>query len=99
MAFTAFGRVVSMLSDRGATVYNWIALALEVVLAALPLLFAFASSPDPSRGARGRLPGVRQISRKAMTCACCGAGNRMLDGTRLLTGDAASSFRRYKKFQ
>lgn len=40
-AFTAFGRVVSMLSDRGATLYNWIALALEVVLAALPLLFAF----------------------------------------------------------
>src|SRR5690606_4710548 len=33
-ALTAFGRVVSMLSDRGNTVYNWVSLALEIVLAA-----------------------------------------------------------------
>ncbi|MFU0505057.1 AGROH133_08824 family phage infection protein [Pseudaminobacter sp. NGMCC 1.201702] len=39
-AFTAFGRVVSMLSDRGNTFYNWVLLAVELVLAALPLAFA-----------------------------------------------------------
>ncbi len=39
--FTAFGRVVSMLSDRGNTLYNWISVLLELALAALPLGFAF----------------------------------------------------------
>ncbi|HTV69943.1 MAG TPA: DUF4345 family protein [Rhizobiaceae bacterium] len=39
--FTAFGRLVSMLSDRGNTLYNWISLVLELVLAGLPLAFAF----------------------------------------------------------
>lgn len=39
-ALTAFGRVVSMLSDRGNTAYNWIVLAIEIVLAGLPLAFA-----------------------------------------------------------
>jgi uncharacterized membrane protein HdeD (DUF308 family) len=39
--FTAFGRIVSMLSDRGNTIYNWAALVVDVVLAALPLAFAF----------------------------------------------------------
>jgi uncharacterized membrane protein HdeD (DUF308 family) len=39
--FTAFGRLVSMLSDRGNTLYNWISLVLEIALAALPLAFAF----------------------------------------------------------
>lgn len=39
--FTAFGRMVSMLSDRGNTIYNWVSLILELVLAALPLGFAF----------------------------------------------------------
>jgi hypothetical protein len=38
-AFTAFGRFVSILSDRGMTLYNWIALVLEVVLAGLALAF------------------------------------------------------------
>lgn len=38
--FTAFGRIVSMMSDRGNTLYNWFSLALEVILAALPLAFA-----------------------------------------------------------
>ena len=39
--FAAFGRVVSMLSDRGGTVYSLAALVLELILAALPLGFAF----------------------------------------------------------
>ena len=39
--FTAFGRIVSMMSDRGNTLYNWASLALEAVLAALPLGYAF----------------------------------------------------------
>ena len=42
--FTAFGRMVSMLSDRGNTPYNWISMVIELVLAALPLgLLASAS--------------------------------------------------------
>lgn len=43
--FTAFGRLVSMLSDRGNTLYNWVSLIVEVVLAALPLGFAFGLVP------------------------------------------------------
>ena len=39
--FTAFGRIVSMLSDRGNTLYNWVSLVLELGLAMLPLGFAF----------------------------------------------------------
>jgi hypothetical protein len=39
-ALTAFGRIISMLSDDGNTVYNWLWLALEIVLAALVLSFA-----------------------------------------------------------
>lgn len=39
-ALTAFGRVISMLSDDGNTLANWIWLALEIVLAALALAFA-----------------------------------------------------------
>ncbi|MGB3388227.1 MAG: DUF4345 family protein [Pseudaminobacter sp.] len=38
---TAFGRIVSMLSDRGNTLFNWISVAVELVLALLPLAFAF----------------------------------------------------------
>jgi hypothetical protein len=38
---SAFGRVVSMLSDRGNTIYNWAWTAVEIVLAVLPLGFAF----------------------------------------------------------
>jgi uncharacterized membrane protein HdeD (DUF308 family) len=38
---SAFGRVVSMLSDRGNTISNWAWMVLEVLLAALPLGFAF----------------------------------------------------------
>ena len=40
-AFTAFGRLVSMLSDGGGRLYNLVMLIVEVMLAALPLLFAF----------------------------------------------------------
>ena len=43
--FTAFGRIVSMLSDRGNTFYNWVSLVLELVLALLPLGFAFGFVP------------------------------------------------------
>ena len=38
---SAFGRIVSMLSDRGNTIYNWAWTIVEIVLALLPLGFAF----------------------------------------------------------
>jgi hypothetical protein len=40
-ALTAFGRLVSILSDRGGSLYNWLSLAIALVLAALPLAYAF----------------------------------------------------------
>jgi cytochrome c biogenesis protein CcdA len=43
--FTAFGRVVSMLSDDGNTPYNWAWLIIEVALAALPLVSFFGLVP------------------------------------------------------
>ena len=43
--FTVFGRVVSMLSDRGNTIYNWTALLVELALAAPPLSHAFGLVP------------------------------------------------------
>ncbi len=39
--FTVFGRLISMMSDRGNTLYNWISVIVEIALAAGPLLFAF----------------------------------------------------------
>ncbi|TXR49197.1 DUF4345 family protein [Phyllobacterium endophyticum] len=39
--FTVFGRLISMLSDRGNTLYNWISVIVEIALATGPLLFAF----------------------------------------------------------
>ena len=39
-AFTAFGRIVSMMSDRGHTLFNWIALIVEATLAVFPILYA-----------------------------------------------------------
>lgn len=42
---TAFGRVVSMLSDRGNTIFNWVSVVVELALAILPLLFAFGFVP------------------------------------------------------
>ena len=43
--FTAFGRIVSMLSDRGNTLYNWISVVIELVLAGLPLAFSLGFVP------------------------------------------------------
>lgn len=40
-AFTAFGRMISMLSDGGNKLYNWLWLVVALALAALPLAFAF----------------------------------------------------------
>jgi uncharacterized membrane protein HdeD (DUF308 family) len=42
---TAFGRIISMLSDRGNTLYNWASVIIELALAALPLGFAFGFLP------------------------------------------------------
>jgi hypothetical protein len=39
-AFTAFGRLVSILSDKGGTALNWSRLVIECVLAGLALVFA-----------------------------------------------------------
>lgn len=44
-AVSAFGRVISMLSDRGATAYNFAMLIVSLVLAALPLAFAIGFVP------------------------------------------------------
>jgi len=38
-AFTALGRLVSIVSDRGVTGFNLASVAIEAVLAALPLLY------------------------------------------------------------
>ena len=43
-AFTALGRLVSILSDRGVTGYNLVSVAIEAVLAALPLLYGLGLS-------------------------------------------------------
>ena len=43
--FTAFGRIISMLSDQGNGLYNWVWLIVTLVLAALPLAFAFGFVP------------------------------------------------------
>lgn len=37
---TAFGRIISMLSDDGNTIYNWLWLVIETALAGLALSFA-----------------------------------------------------------
>lgn len=39
-ALTAFGRIISMLSDKGNTLYNWAWLLVEIVLSSLVLGFA-----------------------------------------------------------
>ena len=39
--FVLFGRLVSMMSDKANSFYNWIAVVFELMLAAGPLLFAF----------------------------------------------------------
>lgn len=40
-AFTALGRLVSMIFDRGFTVFNLVSIAMESALAVLPLLYVF----------------------------------------------------------
>lgn len=40
-AFTAFGRLVSMLVDGGNTRFNWISIVIELLLAVLPLAYVF----------------------------------------------------------
>ncbi|MBP1858402.1 AGROH133_08824 family phage infection protein [Rhizobium herbae] len=40
-ALAAFGRILSMLSDSGNTVVNWLYLAVQIVLSALPLAYVF----------------------------------------------------------
>ena len=40
-AFTAFGRLIAMMSDDANTPYHWVSFLLDVALAALPLAFAF----------------------------------------------------------
>jgi hypothetical protein len=40
-ALAAFGRILSMLSDGGNTLWNWIYLAVQIALAALPLAYVF----------------------------------------------------------
>jgi hypothetical protein len=43
--FTAFGRLLSMMSDGANTPFNWVSIVVELVLAALPLAFAFGFVP------------------------------------------------------
>ena len=43
--FTAFGRLLSMMSDGANTPFNWASIVVELVLAALPLAFAFGFVP------------------------------------------------------
>jgi hypothetical protein len=38
-AFTAFGRIISMMSDRGVTFFNLASVVIEILLAAAPLLY------------------------------------------------------------
>jgi hypothetical protein len=40
-ALAAFGRILSMPSDGGNTVVNWLYLAVQIALSALPLAYVF----------------------------------------------------------
>lgn len=42
-AFTALGRLVSMIFDGGNTQFNWISIIIEAGLAAGPLIYAYSS--------------------------------------------------------
>jgi hypothetical protein len=44
-AFTALGRLVSILFDHGNTAFNWISIAIEIALAAGPLVYVFGIVP------------------------------------------------------
>ena len=39
-AFTALGRLVSIVADRGNTSFNWVSIAIEIALAVAPLAYA-----------------------------------------------------------
>lgn len=39
-AFTALGRLVSIVVDRGNTSFNWVSIAIEIALAVAPLAYA-----------------------------------------------------------
>ncbi len=41
MALAAFGRILSIMSDRGNTLRNFLLLIVEILLAALPLFYVF----------------------------------------------------------
>jgi len=43
--FTAFGRLISIMSDRGNTLYNWISVVVELALAGMPLAFSLGFIP------------------------------------------------------
>jgi hypothetical protein len=43
--FTAFGRLLAMMSDGANTPYNWVSVVVELALAALPLAFSFGFWP------------------------------------------------------
>lgn len=43
--FTAFGRLVSIVLDRGNTQFNWISIAIEFALGVLPLAHVFGYIP------------------------------------------------------
>ncbi|KQZ80916.1 hypothetical protein ASD64_11550 [Mesorhizobium sp. Root157] len=43
--FTAFGRILGMMTDGANTPYNWVAILVDLVLAAFPLAFAFGFLP------------------------------------------------------
>lgn len=44
-AFTAFGRLIAMMSDGANTPYHWVSILIDIGLAALPLLFVFGFIP------------------------------------------------------
>ncbi len=41
VVLAAFGRVLSIMSDRGATALNFLLLIVEIALAALPIIYVF----------------------------------------------------------
>jgi hypothetical protein len=43
--FTAFGRLIAMMSDDANTPYHWVSFLLDLALAALPLAFVFGFVP------------------------------------------------------
>lgn len=44
-AFTAFGRLIAMMSDGANTPYHWVSILVDATLAALPLLFVLGLVP------------------------------------------------------